>query len=364
MEIQCWQALHTSNYEDYKGRHPDRVKGTCEWFLKHKRFINWQKSTISSLLWLSAGPGCGNSIFSKSLLDNEFRIIVYIMVCYFSFKDDTMDQKSATKTLFALLHQPFDQKKSLIKYAMSDLKKNGSTLSENFSKLWSILTSAASDPQAGHIVCVLDALDECRSVNQVRIINELVQFYSNAVNSAQNKSMLKFAVTSRPLYDIEAEYRQLTGKIPPIRLSGDEESEKITLEIDLVIKARVSALGPKLGHSRQELLRKKLLEIPHRTYLWLKLIFELISDCSYLTKATINEAISTIPENVGEAYEAILSRIKKRDIPRARKLLCIVLAAVRPLTSQEMNIPLAIQNGTSSLTELDLQSEESLESTV
>jgi len=275
-----------------------------------------------------------------------------------------MDQKSATKALSTLLHQIFNQKESLTKYAMSDFNSNGSSLPENFSKLWSILTSAAADPQAGHIICVLDALDEYGSLDQMRIVDESVKFYSDAVIPSQTKSTLKFVVTSRPYYDIESEFRQLTSKIPTIRLSGDEESEAISREIDLVIEARVSELGPKLGHSRQELLRKKLLQIPHRTYLWLKLIFEVISDCIYFTKATINEAIATIPVSVEEAYEAILSRVKKRDISRARRLLCIVLAAVRPLTLREMNIALAIQQAISSHADLDLQPEESFESTV
>jgi ankyrin repeat domain-containing protein 50 len=61
-----------SEYEDYKdSSNPRRVAGTCEWFLNDDRFRKWRESSTSSILWVSAGPGCGKSVLSRALVDEH-----------------------------------------------------------------------------------------------------------------------------------------------------------------------------------------------------------------------------------------------------------------------------------------------------
>src|SRR5207247_2641410 len=43
-EIKILNKLHTSPYRDRKDRNPDRIPGTCEWFVEHKLFRDWQES--------------------------------------------------------------------------------------------------------------------------------------------------------------------------------------------------------------------------------------------------------------------------------------------------------------------------------
>jgi hypothetical protein len=100
----------------------------------------------------------------------------------------------------------------------------------------------------------------------------------------------------------------------------------------------------------------------HRTYLWLKLILEVIRDEIDPTSKKLKQIISALPGTVDQAYEAILS--KSKDKKRARKLLHIIVAATRPLTLKEMRLALAIDDHHRSYEELDLQSEARFESTV
>lgn len=143
-EVTCLRMFRTSDYEKHKARNPDRVDGTCQWFLQHPKFHNWQQSKTSNLLWVSADPGCGKSVLSKSLADQELLSTKSRKICYFFFKDDDIDQKSVTKALCALLHQLFSQNNALVKYAMPDFRHEGPNLPQLFSKLWSILTRAAA----------------------------------------------------------------------------------------------------------------------------------------------------------------------------------------------------------------------------
>jgi len=43
------------------------------------------------MLWVSADPGCGKSVFAKYLVDSILTITESRIICYFFFKDDFED---------------------------------------------------------------------------------------------------------------------------------------------------------------------------------------------------------------------------------------------------------------------------------
>ncbi|KAF2815263.1 FabD/lysophospholipase-like protein, partial [Mytilinidion resinicola] len=350
----CVQLLRTSDYERHKDRNPDRVKGTCQWFLEHSHFQNWYQNNTSSLLWVSADPGCGKSVLSKSLVENELKSTDSRTICYFFFKDDDDKQKSVTHALCALLHQLFSQRKPLIKYAIPNYQSEGKRLPQSFQNLWTILIKAATDPQTGEVVCILDALDECEESGRNELIKVLNRFEDDISYSRGKQSKLRFLVTSRPYHDIERKFALLTNNIPTIRLRGEMESKTISREIDLVIQWKVPILGVELelNDSEQSTLESELLSMTHRTYLWLKLILDVIYNEIGLTKKKLKQITGSLPDTVDKAYEAILSKVREKK--RARKLLSIVVAAARPLTLKEMNIALAIEDDHTSYKDLEL----------
>ena len=67
-EAELLQSL-ASDYKSDKDSISTRVPGTCEWFFKDQRFLDWRDSKSSRLLWVSAGPGCGKSVLSRSLIE-------------------------------------------------------------------------------------------------------------------------------------------------------------------------------------------------------------------------------------------------------------------------------------------------------
>jgi hypothetical protein len=361
-ECRCQQVLRTSEYERYKDRNPDRVRGTCRWFLDHENFQTWHQSNVSRFLWVSADPGCGKSVLSKSLVEDELKSTETRTTCYFFFKDDDVKQKSVANALSALLHQLFSQKRCLIRHAIPDYHNEGYKLPNLFHKLWPIFTRAVTDPRAGEVVCVFDGLDECEELGRREFISALSSFYKNMPEETTFR--IKVLATSRPYLEIERQFKKLTANMPTIRLRGEHESETIRDEIDRVIRWRVPKLSSQLDldDSEQAMLQNELLRIPHRTYLWLKLILDEILTKDELTKKKIKAIINTLPTTIEEAYEAILSKV--RDTKKARKLLCIVVAAARPLTIKEMGIALAIEDDHKSSQDLDIQPEARIEATV
>lgn len=351
----CHQLFKTSNYETHKNRNPDRVEGTCQWVLKHQQYQSWLTSRRDNLLWISADPGCGKSVLSKTLIKEEIKSHASRSTCYFFFKDNE-EQNSLSIALCALLHQLFSYRPRLLRHAIPYWDREGEKMRNETARLWQVLLLAGTDPAAGDVVCILDALDECAIEGQVDLIDFLTSFYNSSITKTSRQSTLKFLVTSRPYYGIERQFHRLRAGLPTIRLAGEDENEQIGTEIDLVTNAWVSDLSTELNlkASLRELLQVRLQQIRSRTYLWLYLVFQEIRKSLKQTEKMFNSIIDEIPTSIDEAYDHILS--KSTDQKEAAILLKIIVGAARPLTLKEMDVAfaLATQENVSSYEELDL----------
>ena len=367
-ESRCFESLRTTDYLFHKEKNPDQIPGTCQWFLNHPRYQEWCRKE-GSWLWVTADPGCGKSVLSRFLIDHCLRSptdkIGADSVCYFFFKDDSEENKSATHAMCAILHQLFSQKGQLVRHALPAFRLNGKKLAQLFDELWDILVSAAGDPEAGTTFCVLDALDECSESTRTILIRKLAKHYSER----KSASRLQFLVTSRPNTPIGDQFWQHNIDPASIQLMGENEAEveAISVEIGLVIEEKVKQfnnLRRRKGvddDTHVEIL-DHLNSIENRTYLWVSLIFPELERNAGLSKKRLLAVIHTIPSTVDEAYEKILAH--SNDYDQARKLLHIVVAAKRPLTLAEMNLALAIGPDHRRTAEIDLEPDKYFQVTV
>ncbi|KAI1365712.1 hypothetical protein F5Y08DRAFT_327890 [Xylaria arbuscula] len=351
------KSLYTSPYRDRMERNPDRVAGTCEWFVTHKYFQQWQGHSSSSMLLVSADPGCGKSVLSKYLVDHILPTTKSRTTCYFFFKDDFADQRSSTSALCCILHQLFEVKEVLLSSKIVEqFQTRSESLTTSFVQLWEILLSASRDHNAGEIICILDAFDECDDQGQADFTRYLGKLYST-----RNAFNLKFLVTTRPYGHIRRGFQplQIPG-LPVIHLNGETEIEvsKISKEIDVYIKVRVRNIRDrlKLEKFEEDILLQNLSHVPHRTYLWAYLTLDLIEKDINIDKTSISKAASQLPQTVDEVYDRILS--KSPSVEQARKLLRIILVAARPLTVTEMNIAFTIREWHQSYIDLTPMPEE------
>jgi ankyrin repeat domain-containing protein 50 len=356
-EMDILKRLDKSPYQDRKERNPDRIPGTCDWFVTHKLFQDWQGSESSMMLWVSADPGCGKSVLAKYLVDSVLATTESRTICYFFFKDDFEDQRSIISALCCILRQIFLQKRILLSEKIFEqFETDGEKFTNSFNELWGAIISAAEDKNAGEIICLFDAIDECEDRGRFQLMQALCKLYGTRRNFN-----LKFLVTSRPYGGIRRGFQPLDiPGLPAIHLSGesDIEMEKISREIDIFINTRVKNIGAqlKLRNDEQELLLQGLIRVPNRTYLWVYLTLDLIESDIDIDKTGIVKVTSQLPKTVDEAYERILSR--SRNLEEAKRLLHIIVAAERPLTLKEMSVALALRENHRSYGDLDLKSEE------
>ena len=251
-----------STYEWYKDRVEERVDNTCMWFLNHEHYERWLKQDSGPLL-VTADPGCGKSVLAKYLID--YGLPRLTTICYFFFKDQ--DQNTVRQALCALLHQLFSQRPSLIKGAIAKFHKDGQGLINSTGSLWEVLRSATRDPQAGPVIIVLDALDECAESDFADLVRNIEsQFRHNH----PDYSMLKYLLTCRPYEEVVSKFYSFLDSFPNIRIPGEKESEIINREVNCVISHHVNRLSieKRLTPEIKSRLEKRLQGATHRTYLW------------------------------------------------------------------------------------------------
>ncbi|KAI9740439.1 MAG: hypothetical protein M1834_005019 [Cirrosporium novae-zelandiae] len=341
-----------------------RIAGTCEWFSKHEKYQTWFQEPGGSLLWLSADPGCGKSVLASWITDklsalSKNSASLSCKTCYFFFKDDSDEQKSAVLALRALLHQLFSAKPHLLEHAMLIYNTRDSKFVNEFESLWKILISAAKDPGSGNIYCVIDALDECGVSTRNQLIRSLVQLYSD--QSVANHISLKVLVTSRPYREIERNFKEL----PTIRLKGEDELASTDNDIKLVVRDKVREIGRDKGLSEDVCgeLTQKLIRSADHSFLWVSLILYFIDKEHQASKPALEKYLRDIPSTLDEVYENMLSKAGS-DNPQTRKILYIVVGAARPLSLTEMNFAFSIKGHHSSEENLKESLEPSIQNTI
>ncbi|KAK4206162.1 hypothetical protein QBC37DRAFT_393615 [Rhypophila decipiens] len=296
-----------------------------------------------------ADPGCGKSHLARHLVDGILppsRTSRTRSTCYFFFKDDFEEQKTAENALRCILRQLFDRLPILLSDALvAQFEKGGERYFQSFANLWkTFLALVAINAEKGkETICILDALDEC-----------------------QDEGSLKFLLTSRPDGDIEHQFQGIKKIYPTIHLKGDTgaEVQKISREIELVVDNRLEELARErqLSAKERETLRVAIRSMQNRTYLWVHLIFEYIRASVGITAGSLAAVAHTLPQTVEEAYEKML--VRSPNVDKAKELLQIVLAATRPLTLPEAVIALAVKEEDREWDDLDMEPEHRFRDTV
>ncbi|KAI1275359.1 hypothetical protein F5Y07DRAFT_389845 [Xylaria sp. FL0933] len=320
-----------ADHEGYKNFNPRKVEGTCQWLLEDDSFRSWRDREESSFLWVSAGPGCGKSVLTRSLID-EWQLSTSpatSTVCYFFFKDGDEKRQHGANALSAILHQLFIQDLTgrFMSHALDRHKNYGKGLATNFSQLWNILLDCTTTPDAGEIICVLDALDECNKNDRDEIISKLEDFFTTIGQASRRTCRLKFFITSRPYDTIEQSIGRFLNS-SCLRIDGDDHFAAVSEDVNRVIDAKI----PKMLSSFS---RKQLLDISTR----LKGMKNQQRPSDHGRLPDVEKLLDNLPSEHSEAYERILNQ---KNSKYTRPLFQLMLAAKEPLDICEANYALAV----------------------
>ncbi|KAB8239038.1 uncharacterized protein BDW43DRAFT_305923 [Aspergillus alliaceus] len=274
---------------------------------------------------LLKGPRHGKFVLSRSVVDEgqlcalttnivtDSTILLSAgTVPYFIFKDVGDGPMDGAQVLCAILHPLFTSSSQVGgKYAFPLHKENGLSLTNISSVLWEILVTCVVCSDAEVTICVLDALDECNEESRRKIIWTLEAFYS-ANQRLPSSSKLKFLATSCPYTNIEQSFQRFPGTAAYLHFDGDDRSEQIGREIDLVINARVRDVAGVYTIDDQHRISKRLKRMQNCTYLWLHFSFDIIekSPTDYGRRSDIEGLFPNLPSEVSKTYKKILPKVQ------------------------------------------------------
>ncbi|ERS97636.1 hypothetical protein HMPREF1624_05807 [Sporothrix schenckii ATCC 58251] len=263
-----------------------------------------------------------------------------------SFDEDDV-KRSAKSALRCMLHQVFEQREDLLSDRIVNRFGGGGGYETNsLADTWDIFIQTLSQRRPGEdhmsVVCVIDALDECDASEQADLMELLCNYYQEI--GQDSRFSIKMLITSRPYSSIRKGLHPLESNgLSLIHLRGetDEEIEKIKQEIDLVIHAEVDKLQSyfQLEDAEKEALLAGLRRFDNRTYLWVHLTLDVIKT-QFDEDMDLATIASSLPPSVDAAYERMLS--SSPDKEKAKRLLHFIVAALRPLTVEELNFALAL----------------------
>jgi hypothetical protein len=207
-------------------------------------------------------------VLSRALIDEKLVADSKepVTICYFFFNDNE-EQSSATTALCALIDQLCSRHHKLYSDVNDKAIRGGKGLRNDFDAIWDLFLEVAEF--MGKVICVLDALDACKPVERESLIQSLETFYSCRQAFGQQESNLKFLTTSRPFIENETALFLLVRDIPTIRMTGQDESEKVSSEIDMVMGRELQTIAEsfRLDENAHSSLHDRLKRIPNRTHL-------------------------------------------------------------------------------------------------
>ncbi|KAF3267631.1 hypothetical protein TWF128_009151 [Orbilia oligospora] len=336
---------HTYAYSEYLESIPTRLDGTGEWLFNNQEYRAWRDLDEHMVLWVTANPGCGKTVTAKEAVKRLDKPENGSRAFYFFFKSGNMNQTEWRHAICSLLYQLIFRENKLSRTIFPEYHAKGDPLFAEVNALWKLFLLVLLDAKTlyGRVFCIIDALDEGESDTQDLIIQHLGRLTAT--------EGVKFLVTSRPSINI-----QRKNQSPSVlRIKGENGLISLTSDISIMIGREVKNLLEEycLPIQSCRLLAEKLKARSGETFLWVSLVFKVLRGPGNTSMAwkSILRKLDEMPKDLKQLYEYALSR--SPDIGDTKKVLCIILAAYRPLSLGELNILLRI-DGAETVADLDM----------
>jgi ankyrin repeat domain-containing protein 50 len=345
-KLKCLHALLLTEPEDdlayIRRTKGNKVKGTCEWVLDNKQYVEWVTADKSQLLRLTGSPGIGKTTIASFLVDELKERAKYSGSTLFAFflcdnKDER--RRTATAVLRALLIQLLRQQPSFFKYVQPEYDKYGkdkfnSMFCENFDALWRVFEAVLRDTVKQSIFILIDALDECEEGSKDDLARAFNRFFHQESPRNKNKSdtpvqSVRFIVTHRLELGIKKVFKN--GSMPL-----DVDGGLINRDLSKFIRERTENLRDDfdLDSETTDQIRDALEKKSEGTFLWVSLVLESMDKRDI--QANITKLLDQLPSSLTETYERILQKIKSENEEIASLILRTVFIARRPLTVKEL----------------------------
>ncbi|KAI1416004.1 hypothetical protein F5Y13DRAFT_186857 [Hypoxylon sp. FL1857] len=339
----CAKALSFPEMLSREGTIRKPAVSTCEWLLQHPSYRLWFE-TGQGILWIIGNPGTGKSTLMKYIVTRMQPIDQLYTLSYYFYNLGTPLQRTREGLLRSLLHQLLDRFPDQMKDLIDEYDKRSKTIAGDWilqtEELMEYLESSLRRVvQHFDVRIYVDALDECKSEEPgedgTKDIRDLIQRFKDlemALRGHPHRFSLCFACRpypnlARPLVDSIINTEKENGNDVEIYLK--QQLGRGIEDQDEGIKA---ALQEYIGH------------LANGIFQWVKLVtYKAIAmyNAGERRKDIIDE-IKTLPRDLSQLYERIITDLPKRRATLSLKLFQWVCLALEPLTITQLRLAMSI----------------------
>lgn len=305
------------------------ILGCYRWVLsmeQYREFIDWDTQDAPRLLWVNGQAGTGKTMllmgiiqelraFSKTL-QNPTDLTILHFFCR-EKSDDPTQANQAKVALKSVLWMLLDQHPQLMQHLDENAKEEFKNDGEYTVTLASeLIQTMLRDGGLGHVILLVDALDECEYGPRKSLINFIHSTLANTSN-------VRVLVSSRPLHEIHIAINGHKAQVPKRIIQVDyiilrePISKFIEWSIDQI---------PSEDETIPRTVKKLLQERPGNTFLWSALVCQELSHCGL---HAYDDILSEIPDGLmGLKY--------KKQAQNCKRVLTLATLSLRPLTLGEM----------------------------
>ncbi|KAJ4855435.1 ankyrin repeats (3 copies) domain-containing protein [Trichoderma breve] len=325
-----------------------RAPETCEWLLKHQRFLEWEESSCSSTLWLQGSIGAGKSyltskVIDRYVFDNEAQGKNDEGFAYFycsrsdtARRDSKSVYQSYIRQLAQLNHYPTGMHKSISDlYRKAKKEQRELSITECKAALSELLKSYP------RTTLVLDALDEC----EVGARKEIVLVLHSLATDAERP--VKVYIASRREPDIE---RSL-GSESLIEIGTSDNKGDIEKYIEQEM-TRFDEEWESVSQGVREEVKRTITDQSDGMFRWAYLQWEQLK--KFKTDQSILERLGKLPKSLEHAYDEIYSQNEGYELAILQRAVKWVLCAAEPLSNDVLLWAIRLETQTDSKVEAAL----------
>ncbi|OSS44401.1 hypothetical protein B5807_10865 [Epicoccum nigrum] len=327
------RVLHSCSTYDHETVWKQLRKiGNTSFFEKQLEYREWKDGSHPSTLLYRGKLGSGKSVLLANIVD-DLSITTQKerpLVVYFFCRHDVPESLLARTIIGSIARQILRTVTdlSIIAQSCEETHSTGDT-----EKVLDILLRGFFS--SAKIYLVLDGLDECAFMDKVILVS--------ALQKIQEKMNISVCASFReePNNGLQAIAEQLLdAHIVCIPKNNPDIAAFIEADLERCLRqGQLNIRDPTLISKIQD----ALLEGSQGMFLWVAL--QIQSLCSMNTDHAIQEALSDLPKDLSETYARVLHKSGSSDPALQAKTLQLVLAARRPLTTDELLEALSVVPG-------------------
>lgn len=326
-----------------------KAKGTCDWLTRHQKFLDWRHSNQSDMLWISGGPGRGKTVLAVHAVSHlQENKSAKERVLYFFCESGYAQRDEIDGILRDLSHQLLQQQPSLVEHIRDDfqaVKRDGPLVPlKTISTIFEKLLRHSNAP----IVCVLDALDECRDPD-----NEIARFlrFMKTLASSSSSSGCSFKLLLFSRAEPKCIGRVLQGG-PRVNLDNSPEVQE---DVAKFIGEKIKELGsqPDVRLSKHNLnqVKNHLTKHAKGSFLWVGYVADDLVDQPW---SQVSSRLKNHPRGLVSVYRGILMRVlngmrgtakeKRGETRRLASILRWVVLSQEPLRLGELAMAIMVED--------------------